>query len=98
MYKKRTQTGKKLAQMREKKEQIRLDSPAPDYPFQPPNLRRIVIIIDYDFGKVVNIIKLYKTNRIDCYQAVIDEKVWKEKIGWEKVLEGIRKSYIRVQA
>ena len=84
--------------MRAAKERIRLESPAPDYPPELPELRRIVIIIDFDFGKTVNIIKLFKTNRIDCYRAEAGGKVWKEKIGWAKVLEGIRKSFVRVHA
>jgi len=98
MYIKRTKISKKLAAMRAAKERIRLESPAPDYPFEPPKLRRIIVIIDFDFGKMVNIIRLYKTNRIDCYQAVIDGKTWKNHIGWSKILEGIRKSFIRIHA
>ena len=84
--------------MRAAKERIRLESPAPYYPFEPPKLRRIIVIIDFDFGKMVNIIRLYRTRRIDCYQAVIDGKIWKENIGWSKVLEGIRKSFVRIHA
>lgn len=84
--------------MRAAKERIRIESDAPNYPHQLPELRRIVIIIDFDFGKTVNIIKLFKTNRVDCYRAEIDGKVWKEKIGWAKTLEGIRKSFIRLHS
>lgn len=84
--------------MRTAKERIRLESDAPDYPVELPNLRRIVIIIDFDFGKTVNIIKLYKSDRIDCYKAVVQGKIWKEKIGWAKILEGIRKSFVRIHA
>ena len=39
--------------MRQAKERKRLESDAPDYPVELPNLRREIIIIDYDFGKVV---------------------------------------------
>lgn len=98
MYRSRKKISKKLAAMRAAKERIRLESDAPDYPPALPNLRRIVIIIDFDFGKTVNIIKLFKTNRIDCYRAEVDGKVWKEKIGWAKTLEGIRKSFLRVNS
>lgn len=84
--------------MRKAKERIRLKSPEPEYPPTLPNLRRIVIIIDFDFGKTVNIIKLFKTNRIDCYRAEAEGKIWKEKIGWAKVLEGIRKSFLRINS
>lgn len=98
MYKKRTKISKKLAAMRKAKERIRMESTAPDYPFKPPKLRRIIVIIDFDFGKMVNIIRLYRTNRIDCYQAVVDGKIWKKNIGWSKILEGIRKSFVRVHS
>lgn len=98
MYRKRQKTSAKLAAMRAAKENNRINEKPPDRPFTPPELRRIIIIIDFDFGKMVNIIRLYKTNRIDCYQAVVDGKIWKEKIGWTKVLEGIRKSFIRINS
>ena len=98
MYKKRIFYSKKLKAMREAKERKRLASPAPDYPPELPNLRRRIIIIDYDFGKVVHQIDLYRTNRVDCYRAVADGKSWKDKVGWSKVLEGIRKSFVRVSA
>ena len=98
MYRSRSKIGKKLEAMRDAKERIRIESDGPDYPYELPELRRIVIIIDFDFGKTVNIIKLFKTNRVDCYRAEIVGKVWKEKIGWAKALEGIRKSFIRLQS
>jgi len=47
--------------MRQAKERKRLESDAPDYPVELPNLRREIIIIDYDFGKVVEKIQLFKT-------------------------------------
>ncbi len=98
MYRKRNKYSKKLKAMREAKEQKRLEAPAPDYPPGFPDLRRRIIIIDYDFGKVVHRIDLYKTNRVDCYRAVADGKPWKERVGWSRILEGIRKSFIRVVA
>lgn len=98
MYRTRQRCSKKLAAMRAAKEKKRLNSQAPDYPAELPKLRRIVIIIDFDFGKLVQIIRLYRTNRIDCYKAIVDGQVWKDRVGWSKVLEGIRKSFIRVHS
>lgn len=79
----------------------RLHRPKPegntyDYPAEIPKLRRKIIIIDYDFGEVIKEIELYRTNRIDCYKAVVNGSVWKDRIGWAKVLESIRKSFTRV--
>lgn len=98
MYRKRTKYSRKLKNMREAREWNRLEGPAPDYPAELPVLRRRIIVIDYDFGKVVHRIDLYKTERIDCYRAVADGKPWKEKIGWSKVVEAMRKSFIRVHS
>ena len=84
--------------MREAKERKRLESPTPAYPAQLPELRRRIIVIDYDFGEVVHQIDLYRTNRVDCYRAVADGRPWRDRIGWSRVLEGIRKSFLRVAA
>jgi len=82
--------------MRKAKERKRLEGDAPDYPIMLPEIRRRIIIIDYDFGEVMHEIVLKKSSRVDCYQAVIDGKVWRERIGWSKILEAVRKSFIRV--
>ncbi len=95
-YINRKKGSKKLAVMRQAKERKRLDSPTPDYPIELPELRRRIIIIDYDFGKCVHRIDLYRTSRVDCYRAKADGKPWKDFIGWSKVLEGVRKSFLRV--
>ncbi len=95
-YRKRSRYSKKLQNMREAKERIRLESSTPDYPIILPDLRREIIIIDHDFGTITHHIQLFKTGRIDCYRAVADGKPWKERIGWSRVLEGLRKSLPRV--
>ena len=84
--------------MRASKEKKRLEGEKPDYPAELPDLRRLIIVVDYDFGKTVHIMKLFKTSRIDCYRAVVDGKTWKTKIGWSKILEGLRKSFVRVHS
>jgi len=97
-YRNRTYINKKMAAMRAAKEQKRLESQTEDRPPLLPELRRRIIIIDYDFGKTVHRIDLYKTDRIDCYRAETSGVTWKNKIGWAKVLEGIRKSFVRVKS
>lgn len=87
-----------LARMREAKAQKRIDGDAPDYPAELPHLRRQIIIIDYDFGQREHRLDLYRTNRIDCYRVEVDGQPWKTRIGWSKLLEGLRKSMPRVQA
>ena len=84
--------------MREAKMRKRLNGTVSNYPPTLPELRRRIVITDYDFGEVVHQIDLYKTNRVDCYKAIADGKTWRERIGWTKVLEGVRKSFVRVGA
>lgn len=67
-------------------------------PHQFPDLRRRIIVIDYDFGRVVHRIDLYRSNRMDCYRALADGQPWKARIGWARVIEAMRKSFLRVRA
>ena len=85
-----------MANARAAKERKRLDQPAPEYPVELPELRRCVIVIDFDHGRVEHRIDLFRTNRVDCYRAVVNGKVWKERVGWTQVLNGFRKSFVRV--
>ena len=63
-----------------------------------PNKRREIMIINHDFGTVEHHFECYKTNRIDCFKVTVNGKLWKEKIGWSKILEGIRLSIPPVQS
>ena len=88
----------KMAAWRAAKERKRLTGPAPEYPRELPELRRVIFVVDLDFGMEVHRIDLYRTNRVDCYRAVADGKEWKKRIGWSGVLAGLRKSLPRVAA
>lgn len=76
--------------------QNKLAAPAPDYPAVLPDLRRRVIIEDWDFGHRVHVMELHKTDRIDCYRVTADGKPWKGRIGWSQTLAWLRKSMPRV--
>jgi len=97
-YKKRTVHSAKMAAARAAKARIREEGEAPAYPLSLPDLRRTIIIIDHDFGTVEHRIDLYRTTRIDCYRAVADGQEWKKRAGWSTVLEGIRKSFLRLNS
>lgn len=97
-YRNRTRCSAKLAAMRASADRARMESPAPDYAPQMPDLRRTIVITDHDFGTVEHNIDLYRTNRIDCYRVVADGVEWKKRAGWSTVLEAVRKSFIRVGA
>ena len=87
-----------LAQMRAAKARKREAAPAPDYPTQLPELRRRIVIIDYDFGERIHTLDLYRSNRIDCYRVNVDGQPWKDRMGWSRILSGLRKSLPRVGA
>ena len=88
--------ARKLEAMQRGKDRARMARPlqgrAPDL----PDLRREVIVIDYDTGRpVAHTLHLYRTRRVDTYRVEADGKPWKRG-GWSKALEGLRKSYQRV--
>lgn len=98
MYRKTKRSIETLARMKAGKAAARIGRPAPEYPAALPNLRREIIIIDHDFGEKIHRLMLYRTNRRDCYRVVADGVEWKERIGWSKILAGLRKSLPRVGA
>lgn len=103
MYRKRTREcaarAKLRANQRAAKERKRLEGPAPDYPQELPKLRRIVIVIDFDFGPMVEVFSLWRTRRVDCYRMTRkDGTTIAGHIGWAKALETIRKGFVRVSS
>jgi len=98
MYRKTKRSKEILAKMQAGKAAARMNRPAPDYPAPLPELRREIIIIDHDFGEQIHRLMLYRTNRRDCYRVVADGIEWKDRIGWSKILAGLRKSMPRVGA
>lgn len=98
MYRVTKKRREELARMREAKAAKRMASPAPDYPPELPDLRRRLIVEDFDFEHRTHVLEFYKTNRRDCFRVVVDGKEWKKRIGWSKALEGLRKSLPRVGA
>ena len=97
-YRKTRRSKETLARMRAGKDAARMERPAPDYPPILPELRRRVIVIDYDFGERIHTLDLYRTNRVDCYRVVADGVEWKKRVGWSKILAGLRMSLPRVGA
>lgn len=98
MYRVTKKRREELARMRDAKAAMRLAGPAPDYPRELPDLRRRLIVEDFDFGYRTHVLEFYKTNRRDCFRVMVDGKEWKKRIGWSKAVEGLRKSLPRVGA
>ncbi|WP_305046348.1 hypothetical protein [Geoalkalibacter sp.] len=103
MYRKRTSGSRKfnarMARARAAKEKIRLEGPSPDYPVKLPQVRRRVIVEDYDFGETVrHEFVLERSNRTDCYRVIVDGVTIPSRMGWAKTLEMVRKAFVRVAA
>lgn len=65
--------------------------------WRPPKLRRRITIEDFDGAEpTTHVIELYRTPRIDSYRAVIDGREWKARIGWSRVLDGLRRALPRL--
>ncbi len=59
--------------------------------WEPPELRRRLIVEDYDAGGVRRVVfDLYATTRIDSYRLEIDGKPQEGRRGWSRVLDGLR--------
>lgn len=86
------------ARMQAGRERARMDRPAPDYPPILPDLRRRIVIEDWDFGHRVHVLELHKTARIDCYRVVADGVQWRKRAGWSQILAGLRRAMPRLSA
>lgn len=99
MYKKSKKYAEMCARMREAKDRKRLASGPPVYPLDIPDIRRRIVVEDYDCGRVVrHEFELHKTRRIDCYRVIVDGKEWKKSAGWSAVLAGLRKALPRLRS
>lgn len=59
--------------------------------WEPPDLRRRLIIEDYDTGAVLRtVIDMHATSRIDSYRVVIDGKPQAQRLGWSRILDRAR--------
>lgn len=97
-YRKTRRSKETLARMQAGKDAARMARPAPERAPELPDLRRRIVIEDWDFGHRAHVMELFRTNRVDCYRVTVDGKPWKARIGWSKILEGLRKSLPRLGA
>lgn len=97
-FRKTRRSKETLSRMKAGKDAARMARPAPDYPPELPELRRRLIVEDFDFEHRTHVLEFYKTSRVDCFRVMVDGKEWKKRIGWSKALEGLRKSLPRVGA
>lgn len=97
-YRVTRRSAETLAAMQRGKALARMERPSPEYPPILPELRRRIVIEDFDFGHRVHVLELHRTSRIDCYRVVADGREWKRRMGWSKILTGLRKALPRLSA
>lgn len=90
------QSFRKMELMRKAKERKRGETAEPTFIFEPPLLRRKIIIIDYDFGEVRHEINCYRTKRIDSYEVSVDGKMQDKNLGWARICNLLRTAFVRV--
>ena len=98
LTKKAAAQRQRLIAMRAGRERIRLANPMEDRPVGLPDLRRRIVIENFDFIHEIHVLEFFKTDRIDCFRVVVDGQEWKRRIGFSKALAGLRKSMPRVGA
>lgn len=77
--------------MREGKERKRLENVDLTPRFSVPNLRKVIIVIDYDLNKI-DTFRLEKTSRINTYQ-VTRNKENPDNMGWSNFCKRLSVSY-----
>lgn len=81
---------RRVRAMQESRARARMERPQPAR-WTPPDLRRRLIVEDYDSGKMVRtVIDMHATTRIDSYRVVIDGKPQPQRMGWSRILGLLR--------
>jgi hypothetical protein len=76
--------------MQEGRARVRMASEMPPR-WSPPDLRRRLIVEDYDTGEVKRtVFDLHATRRIDSYRVTIDGKPQPGRLGWSRILGLLR--------
>lgn len=89
----------RCAAMRAAKARKRLAGLPCDEPpvWQPPKLRRIVVVIDFDTGSPrIKMMHLLRANRIDLYRVRTARGESRKPVGWSRALSAVRKGYQRI--
>jgi len=76
---------------------IRMSRPAPEY-CSPNNTTRPVRKLTFEdclTGESHTLTLYISPQRVDQFRVEVDGKVWKDNIGWSRILAGLRKSQAR---
>lgn len=94
MYRRSNRYSRQLANMRAAKERKRLEGDAPDYPPDLPEIRREVLVIDYDTGTAVaHHYVLRRSRRVNSYRVEENGREWCGRWGWARFLAVVRQRF-----
>ncbi len=83
----------------EARQRARLEREPPEYPPDLPDLRREVLVVDYDSGvPVIHHSLLTKSDRMDGYFVTENGVRWQGRHGWARILGTIRQRFPRVRS
>jgi hypothetical protein len=68
-----------------------LERPPPEYPNELPEHRGEWIIKNFDFGEKITVVNLFKARNITQYRVIIDDVLWKECAGINKIQAELRR-------
>ena len=89
-YRRSDRYQRRIRAMQEGRARARMERDMPPR-WEPPDLRRRVIVEDYDAGWVRRtVIDMHATTRIDCYRVAIDGKQQDGRLGWSRILGLLR--------
>ena len=90
-------TREKSAQMHAAKERKRMEGDPQDY---PPSIDyaapvQCIRISDYRTGKIHQLTLFHSRRRLGCYRVTVNGKPWKQSIGYDRMLRGLRTALYR---
>lgn len=90
-------TLEKSAQMHAAKERKRMESGPQDYPPMIDYTAPVqsIRISDYRTGKIHQLTLFHSRRRLGCYRVTVNGKAWKQSIGYDRMLRGLRASLYR---
>ena len=94
-YRRTDRYKRRILAVREGKARARMER---EYvaPWEPPELRRRLIVEDYDTGEVKRtVIDMHRTSRIDCYRVTVNDIPQAGRPGWSRVLDMLRRAMPR---
>lgn len=87
---------KRMREGRERKREQEIAELGPRDPiYQPPELRRIVIVIDYDIEPKIDVFRMFRTERIDTYRVTHNHKP-ADRSGWSNMCKRLSTHYPRL--